>query len=732
MTFGKRQETVRPFDGMHRTICGNCPAGCGLKVFVRNGRVVDIHGDEDHPVNKGSVCPKGLLACLALEAPRHLTQPRIRDRLEEDFRTVDWSEALEFVTGRLSLVMAQAGPEAVHVIGAETDPFDYLSAATLFAARLGAGSAPFQFFPPALGDAGRLHRMLGVSGARLQMNPPRDWAASRGILIYRSDPAAAAPMTFGPILDARDRGAWVGVIDSRRTISAARANQALVVAPGTESLALKGLLRLMLDRGAIDQDFVSEWTADLDGLRRSLAGVEPGAVAGACRVTPAALESMARQLASRRPLQVVAADTASRAYLADDELCLAASLVALTGSIGVPGGGLNLLAVSPFNWARTAAAAGDRQPRPPLDLGRLLISASPGQAFMAYGNPLAHLRGGQAPRDALARSGLVVRLACGPGAFDDFAHVVLPMTWWLESDGLLATSNGRMLQWQRRVATPPPGCRNPLAVWAEISARLRLEGGSAAGDAAGWADDLLGADPLTTAASVTALDPEANPPGGLLWPCTQAQDLTLENSRFVRGNSRGRHILFLPWSRFGGSDKRFPTPGGRIVFQPVEAPFAPVGTDADHPLALTIGAVVDATTVFGPHLSNHPPHRPRPLVRIHPRTARTIGVSAGDRLTVANARGAFSAPAQITDELPEGLLFCPEGLDHHVPDFHGLPPAALFALPAPGQPLAAYTPVTAYAEGSDPGRAQRALARLLAGDRQGPPPFPLRPPEDLP
>ena len=40
-------------------ICCYCAGGCGVICSVRNGELVNLEGDPDHPVNKGGLCPKG-------------------------------------------------------------------------------------------------------------------------------------------------------------------------------------------------------------------------------------------------------------------------------------------------------------------------------------------------------------------------------------------------------------------------------------------------------------------------------------------------------------------------------------------------------------------------------------------------------------------------------------------------------------------------------------------------
>src|SRR3954471_16563640 len=44
---------------VHKSICPYCAVGCGQNVHVTDGRILDIEGDEDSPVSRGRLCPKG-------------------------------------------------------------------------------------------------------------------------------------------------------------------------------------------------------------------------------------------------------------------------------------------------------------------------------------------------------------------------------------------------------------------------------------------------------------------------------------------------------------------------------------------------------------------------------------------------------------------------------------------------------------------------------------------------
>ena len=102
MTLRKKQESIREYHSICRTTCCNCPTGCGVKVFLKDNAIVDIYGDEEHPINKGAFCPKGLLSYYHLKNTKRIVHPQIRESLNDQFRTVTWDEALAFTSKKNS------------------------------------------------------------------------------------------------------------------------------------------------------------------------------------------------------------------------------------------------------------------------------------------------------------------------------------------------------------------------------------------------------------------------------------------------------------------------------------------------------------------------------------------------------------------------------------------------------------------------------------------------------
>jgi formate dehydrogenase major subunit len=75
------------------SVCPYCAVGCSQLVYSKDGRIVDIEGNEASPINAGTLCPKGSATSGLLASPLRLTTVKYRapysDHWEE--RSLDWA-----------------------------------------------------------------------------------------------------------------------------------------------------------------------------------------------------------------------------------------------------------------------------------------------------------------------------------------------------------------------------------------------------------------------------------------------------------------------------------------------------------------------------------------------------------------------------------------------------------------------------------------------------------------
>lgn len=83
------------------TICPFCGCGCGFVVTAKNGRVVSIEGDSEHPINRGAACSKGAAISQIANNPRRLQAPKYRPPGAEEWQEVSWDWAIDRIAQRI-------------------------------------------------------------------------------------------------------------------------------------------------------------------------------------------------------------------------------------------------------------------------------------------------------------------------------------------------------------------------------------------------------------------------------------------------------------------------------------------------------------------------------------------------------------------------------------------------------------------------------------------------------
>ncbi len=77
------------------TICPYCSVGCGMIVHTLGGNIINVEGDPDHPINEGSLCPKGSSVYQLRDNKARVTKPMYRAAGASEWQEVTWDWALD-------------------------------------------------------------------------------------------------------------------------------------------------------------------------------------------------------------------------------------------------------------------------------------------------------------------------------------------------------------------------------------------------------------------------------------------------------------------------------------------------------------------------------------------------------------------------------------------------------------------------------------------------------------
>ncbi len=83
------------------SVCPYCAVGCGLNIYVKDGKVIDIEGNPDSPINHGTLCPKGAATFQYTVNPSRLTQVLHRAPYSDHWEVKSLEWAMEQIAQRI-------------------------------------------------------------------------------------------------------------------------------------------------------------------------------------------------------------------------------------------------------------------------------------------------------------------------------------------------------------------------------------------------------------------------------------------------------------------------------------------------------------------------------------------------------------------------------------------------------------------------------------------------------
>jgi formate dehydrogenase major subunit len=83
------------------TVCPYCSVGCSILIHTIDGKVVNVEGDPDSPINEGSLCPKGASLFQMVNNETRLTKPLYRAPGALEWKEVEWEWALDQIARKV-------------------------------------------------------------------------------------------------------------------------------------------------------------------------------------------------------------------------------------------------------------------------------------------------------------------------------------------------------------------------------------------------------------------------------------------------------------------------------------------------------------------------------------------------------------------------------------------------------------------------------------------------------
>ena len=83
------------------SICPFCGVGCGLIAQTKGGKLINVEGDPDHPINEGSLCPKGSSVYQLRDNKARVTKPLYRAAGASEWKEVSWDWAIDEIAKKV-------------------------------------------------------------------------------------------------------------------------------------------------------------------------------------------------------------------------------------------------------------------------------------------------------------------------------------------------------------------------------------------------------------------------------------------------------------------------------------------------------------------------------------------------------------------------------------------------------------------------------------------------------
>lgn len=248
------------------SVCSLCPSGCGLFGRVVNGNLVKLEGSPLHPINQGTLCPKGQAAPELLYNPDRIRTPlrRVGERGSGEWEAIPWESALSLVANRLSTLRQAGHPERLAFLYGETRG-QMRDLITRFTHAIG---SPNAISHDSLNiEAAKLSHLLtqGVYDLMAYDLENTNYLLSFGSSFLEAGRSAQRFIAgYAYIRRGRPQRAKIVVVDPRQGITGAKADEWIPIRPGTDAALALGMANVIISSNLVDKEFLASYSFGYD------------------------------------------------------------------------------------------------------------------------------------------------------------------------------------------------------------------------------------------------------------------------------------------------------------------------------------------------------------------------------------------------------------------------------------------------------------------------------------
>ncbi len=239
-----------------KSICTICdPATqCGLSLYLKDGEIIKVEGDENQPYGKGTLCPKGASTRQYVYHEERIKTPlrRTGERGSGEYTPISWEEAYEEIAEKLG--------EVKEKYGAHTTAFftGYTKFYRPWLKRLCHSYGSPNYITES--SACYLAQLLGQKLVYGERGDPHYAGGLRCLLVWSANHYYTNPGGARVQLAAKERGVKFIVVDPRITPTTERADIHLRLRPGTDGALALALANVIINEDLYDKEFVENYS----------------------------------------------------------------------------------------------------------------------------------------------------------------------------------------------------------------------------------------------------------------------------------------------------------------------------------------------------------------------------------------------------------------------------------------------------------------------------------------